>query len=128
MILVAISVDRLCTLLPAGIYFDPFPFYDLIYTYPDGTTFNGINLQSYCKGITVHASWIILLFAFRVVMPPLCFRVLTVMIVIEFLSLADFFLIYEQYLFKLGHYPVEFTDFRILGHATAILLWKTGKL
>jgi hypothetical protein len=109
--------------LPSGVYFDPFPLYDLVY---NGENV-GINLQAYCYAITVHLSIIIMLFAFREALPKLS-TVFLLLIGIEFLSLADFFIIYEQRLFYLGKYPVEFTDFKILSYAIVILLWKDGKL
>lgn len=127
-ILVAFSLDRLCTLVPGHIFInDPFPFFDLSYIY-EGTEYHSISLQAYVKAVTTHISWIILLFAFRKALPVSMERLLLYMIGIEFLSLADFFLLYEQPIFKVGAYRVEFTDFKILGHATAILLWKTGRL
>jgi hypothetical protein len=123
LILVAIAINRLCSLLPSGVYFDPFPLYDLVYN----GEIVGINLQAYCYAITVHLSIIIMLFAFREALPQLS-TVFLLLIGIEFLSLADFFIIYEQRLFYLGKYPVEFTDFKILSYAIVILLWKDGKL
>lgn len=128
LVLIALSLDRLCTLLPGHIFInDPFPFFDLTYMY-EGTEYHSISLQAYVKAVTTHISWIILLWAFRISLPVSMERLLLYMIGIEILSLADFFLLYEQPLFKLGAYRVEFTDFKILGHATCILLWKTGKL
>lgn len=128
LVLVAIAIDRLCTLLPSDIYFDPFPLYDMIYCYADDDCRNiGINLQAYVKAITVHAAIIIFLFAIKTGLPQLA-RPLKISIIIEFLSLADYFILYEQTLFDLGTYHVEFTDFRIFGHAITILLWKSGRL
>lgn len=128
LVLVAIAIDRLCTFLPSGLYFDPFPLYDLIYCYaPDDCQNVGINAQAYCKAITVHLSWIMFLFTVRLARPQLS-KTLLVMGVIEVLSLADFFIIYEQPFFNIGNYHGEFTDIRILGHIITIVLWKTGRL
>jgi hypothetical protein len=128
LILVAIALDRVCTLLPGHIFInDPFPLYDLTYTI-DGVEYHVISLQAYVKAVTVHLSWIILLIGFKLALHVKMEQLLIWMITIEIMSLADFLLIYEQGLFYVGNYHVEFTDFRILGHAICIILWKMGKL
>ncbi len=129
LVLIAIAFDRACTLwfIPIGYYCDPFPFFDPIY-YIGDTEVVGINIQYYIKAISVHATIIGLILSARKAAPLFMARFFAVCAIVEVLSLLDFLLIYEQGLFYIGKYHVEFTDFRILGHATAILLWKTGKL
>lgn len=129
-VLIAIAIDRLCTLpfIPSNLYVDPFPFYDPIYRFDDGNVIRGINFQYLVKAVTERIGSVLYLCGFLIALPLVTKRLFSAMIVIQSLALADFFLLYEQSFFSLGNYPVEFTDFRILGHATCILLWKTGKL
>lgn len=132
LIFTAISIDRLCSHLPSNPYFDPFPFYDLMYCYPDTheCVNRGVNVQYYCKAITNHAGLIMIMFAFRALMSTFTqsfSRLFIAFAVIEFLSLADFLLIYEQSFFSLGNYPVEFTDFKIIGYLLSIIAWRTLK-
>lgn len=129
LIFIAIAIDRLCTLVPSEPQFDPFPFYDIVYCYPGVECENvGINLQYYVKCITNHGGLILIMLAFRILSPPNFYRLFTVFMVIECLSLADFLLIYEQSFANIGKYPVEFTDFKILGYALSIIAWKMQKL
>ena len=111
LVLAAIALNRLCSLLPTGVYFDPFPLYD-----------QSINLQSYVYFISVHVSIILLWFAFR--MDEKVKDIFTKFIILEFFSLADFFIIYEHPCFYIGKYGVEFTDPKILLYTYYIIRWK----
>lgn len=127
-ILTAISIDRLCGLIPSRwSSFDPFPFYDLIYKGENV----GIHPQYYVKAITVHIGWGLFMLAFRelsLMFSTTLHRLFIAFLVIECLALADFLLLYEQPFFNIGLYRVEFTDFKILGYAISIYLWRTVKL
>jgi len=134
-VFIAIAIDRLCTLpiFPPEKYVDPFPFFDPTYTFeskcPGETyTIHGVSLQYIVKATTERVAGILYLCAFLIALPMVTNRLFKVMIVIQSLALADFFLLYEQSLFDIGEYHVEFTDFRIFGHAIAIILWKMGRL
>lgn len=113
-VLVGVGLNRLCSILPVGVYFDPFPLYEL-----------QINLQSYVYFITVHlgviATWYGI-YQLRNRLSDIFYK----FIVIEIVSLIDFLLIYEHPWFHLGSYGVEFTDAKILLYAYFILKWKTS--
>lgn len=123
LILFAVGVNRICSLVPSAYYFDPFPFYDLVY-YGENV---GINMQAFCYALTVHISFLLILIAFREALPHMA-MVFTLFAILELLSVADFLLIYEQALFRIGKWGVEFTDFKIIAYGTIIILWKTGRL
>jgi hypothetical protein len=121
-ILISICLNRLCTLFPEGVYFDPFPLYDIVDIRTGQNV--GINLQSYIYFITVHLSVICLWVGFILVRWKLS-DMFKAFLAIEIFSLLDFFIIYEHPWFPIGSYGVEFTDFKILLYAWQI--WKTGR-
>jgi hypothetical protein len=127
LLFIAAAVDRSCTLFPSDVYADPFLFYDMKYEC-GGVVYEGVNLQYIAKAVSVHARNIIALFAVLLLIPQNVHRLIAVFIALECLSVADFFIIYEQSFFSIGKYPVEFTDFKILGYALSLIAWKTGKL
>lgn len=111
-VLAAVAINRLCSLLPTGIYFDPFPLYE-----------QSINLQSYVYFACVHVSIILIWIAFR--MTEEKFRdIFSKFIILEVVALADYFIIYEHPWFHIGSYGVEFTDAKILLYAYYIIRWK----
>jgi len=122
LILVAVALNRACSLLPTGIYFDPFPLYDIIDPITGQNV--GINLQSFAYMIANHLTIMVLWYGFILVRwkySTLFYNLL----VIELFSLIDFFVIYEHYWFKIGWYPLEFTDIKLAAYAFCI--WKTGR-
>lgn len=123
LLVVAAGIDRLCTLVPSDIYYDPFLLYDMRYEC-DGVVYDGVNLQYIVKAVSVHARNIMGIIACWVLAPAELRRLLLVFAFFELLSVADFFIIYEQSFFSIGKYNVEFTDFKIIGYATATYLWK----
>lgn len=122
-ILFSIAINRLTTVMPTGIYFDPFPFYDILY---DGENV-GINLQSYVYMIANHLS-IMAIWLFCMYEMPKYSLLFSLFIILEVGSLIDFLLIYEHPVFHIGFYGVEFTDFKLILYTTFIILWKHGKL
>lgn len=112
LVLAAVAINRACSLLPADVYFDPFPLYDM-----------QINLQSYVYFICVHVSIILLWIDFRM-MDEKVKDIFTTFIILEVVSLADFFIIYEHPWFHIGSYGVEFTDAKILLYTYYIIRWK----
>ncbi len=111
LILVSVAINRICTIMPVGVYFDPFPLYDL-----------QINLQSYIYFITVHLSIMIVWMALTQ-MESKFSALFNTFFIIEVLSLIDFFLIYEHPWFHIGSYGVEFTDLKILLYTYFIIKW-----
>lgn len=114
-ILFGIAINRFCSLLPSGIYFDPFPFYDLVL---NGQNV-GINAQSYAYFLLNHIGIIAIWFGLSLSVDSIFFKFMW----IEILSLGDFLLRYEQAWFHIGSYGVEFTDAKILMYAYFILRW-----
>ena len=127
LIFIAAAVDRSCTLFPSDVYYDPFLFYDMRYSC-DGIVYEGVNLQYIAKAVSVHARNIIGLFAILLLIPTNAHRLIAVFITLEFMSVADFFIIYEQSFFSIGKYAVEFTDFKIIGYSISIIAWKIQRL
>lgn len=125
-ILIAIAIDRLCTVVDSNVYYDPFLFYDLHWECGD-TVYSGVNLQYILKAVSVHVSVILLLWCIQIGFPDLK-KALKFSMIVEALGIIDFFLIYEQSFFSIGIWDVEFTDFRIAAHGLIIGLWKSGKL
>lgn len=121
-ILISVGINRLCTIVPEGVYFDPFPLYDMIDVRTGQNV--GINLQSYVYFITVHLS-VIILWAGLILVRWKLSGLFYDLMVVEVFSLIDFFIIYEHPWFHIGSYGVEFTDIKILAYA--ILLWRTGR-
>lgn len=111
LILVAVSMNRLCSLLPESIYFDPFPAYDL-----------QITLQTYVYFITSHLSIILIWLALWRRSDNLS-KIFYNFMVIEIFSLVDFLVIYEHPIFHLGTYGVEFTDIKIILYSIFIIKW-----
>lgn len=118
-ILAALVMNRLCSLLPAYVFFDPFPFYDIMY---NGQNV-GISLQSYIYFIGNHLM-IIFIWLFCLTELPKFRGILYWFFILEIFSLIDFFLIYEKPWFHLLGYGVEFTDFKLILYAYAILKWR----
>ena len=121
-ILIALGLDRFCTIVSPSIYVDPFIFYDMRFEC-DGVVYEGVNLQYVVKAVSVHLLVIMFMWSFRIVVPSMN-KALKFSQIVEWCGLADFFLIYEQAIFG----PVEFTDIRILLHGVIFLLWRIGKL
>ena len=116
-ILVGISINRVCSIIPADWYFeDPFLLYDMG---------RPIQVQAYVYFITTgHLPFIATWYGFyslRSDYSPIFYK----FIAIELFYLADYILIYEHPWFHLGNYGVEFTDARILLYAISIGTWKT---
>jgi hypothetical protein len=124
LILFGVVINRFCSFpIFSGVYFDPFPFYDVMY---DGRNV-GINLQSYIYMFANHLSIIAIWVFCRYEMPKYAI-LFSLFIVLEIGSLADFILIYEHPIFHIGNYGVEFTDFKLILYTSLIILWKHGKL
>jgi len=123
MILLAVSVNRLCSLpfVPEYFYFDPFLFYDIVDK--DGVNV-GISLRSFIYMVTIHFAWI-LLWVREIRLKNSTSELFKCFLYIEALSLIDFFLIYEQSWFSIGLYNVEFTDFKIIMYAISIIKWNS---
>jgi hypothetical protein len=113
LILVSVAINRLCTLLPTGILFSPFPLYEM-----------QISLQSYVYFITVHLSIMIIWMALSQLESKFS-SIFHSFFKIEVLSLIDFFLIYEHPWFHIGSYGVEFTDIKILLYTYFIFRWNS---
>jgi hypothetical protein len=133
LILFAVSINRICSYLPSTIYFDPFPFYNIVY---DGNNV-GISLQSYVYFIAVHLSIIAIWLFCMFEMPQYKLKsinwrwitsIFSLFFILEVGSLIDFLLIYEHAIFHIGFYPIEFTDFKLILYTSIIILWKHGKL
>lgn len=110
-ILTSVAINRLCSLLPTGVMFSPFPLYDM-----------QISLQSYVYFISTHLS-IMLVWMALSQWPNKFSSIFNTFFKIEVLSLIDFFLIYEHPWFHIGTYGVEFTDIKILLYTYFILRW-----
>lgn len=133
LILFAVTINRFCSWLPSNVYFDPFPFYNIMYKGENV----GINLQSYVYMIAIHFSiiaiWLFCMFEMpQYKLNRINYRWITsifsLFFILEVGSLIDFLLIYEHAIFHLGFYPVEFTDFKLILYTSIIILWKHGKL
>lgn len=118
-LLAALGVNRLCSLVPAYRYFDPFPFYEIVDV--NGVEI-GITVQSYIYGISVHLFVMILFYLLSVVWVR-GFHLMATLFLLECLSLLDFMLIYEHPIFYIGSYGVEFTDFKIILYTYLIIRW-----
>ena len=130
MVFLAVALDRLCTLVPSGIYFDPFPFYDLTYCDPcTGKCANvGINMQYFCKAITVHIGWVLFMVAFSCAFESTK-KLFLLFAFLEALSIIDFWLIYEQAFYRLPGIAIELTDIKnVILYPAGIYLWKTHRL
>lgn len=124
LILFSVAINRLCSFpIFLGIYFDPFPFYDLIY---QGENV-GINLQSYIYMFANHLSIMAIWLFCRFELPKYAL-IFTLFFILEVGSLIDFILIYEHPIFHFGWYGVEFTDIKLILYTSLIILWKHGKL
>jgi len=121
-ILIALGLDRFCTIVSPSIYIDPFVFYDMRFECGD-VVYEGVNLQYVVKAVSVHLMVIMFMWSLRITVPSMN-KALKFSQIVEWCGLADFFLIYEQAIFG----PVEFTDIRILLHGVIFLLWITGRL
>lgn len=110
-VLVGVGINRLCSILPAGVFFDPFPLYDV-----------EISLQTYVYFITVHLGVMATWYGFYLLKNEYS-NIFWHFLIIEAASLLDFFLIYEHPWFHIGNYGVEFTDAKILLYAYYILRW-----
>lgn len=117
---VAILLNRICTIVPAYYYFDPFPLHDIVNQ--DGEKI-GITLQSYIYFIAIHLAWIIL-WVREILGKQMHYQVFYSFLGIEILSLLDFLVRYEQPLFDIGNYHVEFTDFKVLMYTLTLITWK----
>lgn len=115
-LLACIGINRLCSLVPGGIVFDPFPFYDI-----------DISIQYYIYAISQHLIAMVLMFILASNTTERLGELFAKFFWLETLSLIDFFLIYEHPIFYVGNYGVEFTDFKIIIYAYLILTWKTKK-
>lgn len=116
----ALGVNRLCSLVPAYHYFDPFPFYEIVDA--NGVEI-GITVQSYIYGISVHLFVMILFYLLVQISNNKLFYLFGTLFWLEVLSLVDYLLIYEHPIFHLGSYGVEFTDFKIILYTYFIIRW-----
>ena len=118
----ALGINRLCSLVPAYAYFDPFPFYDI--TDQSGTP-TGITLQSYIYGISNHAIVMSLLHLLYTFSGMKYARLFSLFFLLECASLIDYLLIYEHPMFYIGSYGFEFTDVKLIAYTLLIIQWKT---
>lgn len=123
-ILIAFFLNRLCSALPSYVYFDPFPFYDLLNKYQQNV---GITLQSYVYFITDHVKIMLIMLFCAYVLPGKFQRLFVIFFWFECFSLVDFLLIYEQPIAYIGSYGIEFTDIKLIFYTTAVILWSHGK-
>lgn len=117
----ALGINRLCSLAPSYVYFDPFPFYDI--TDYRGTQ-TGITVQAYIYGISNHAvvmCLIHLLYSFSGVK---YYALFGMFFIIEVASLVDYLLIYEHPIFYINGYGFEFTDVKLIAYTLLIISWK----
>lgn len=125
LILFAVCADRLVSWLPETTGFDPFPFYDILNNKGENV---GINLQSYVYMIIRGHLSIIAIWLFIIIEFPKYAGLFRWFLIIEGLSLIDFFLIYEHSFMKLWFYNLEFTDIKIVLYTTLVILWRQFKL
>jgi len=116
----AIFFNRITSLLPEYVFIDPFPMYDIVDQYGQP---EGITLQGYAYMIGIHFAWLIL-WAREIIKKDDYSVLFKWFFVIEFLSLLDFVIRYEQAFLMIGFYPVEFTDFKLAGYVFCIALFK----
>lgn len=116
----AVGINRLCSLVPAYLYFDPFPFYDIVDA--NGKEV-GITLQAYIYGISVHAIVLSLFHLLYTLTSPKFSQLFFICFSLEVASLLDYFLIYEHPVFYIKSYGVEFTDFKIICYTYLIIQW-----
>jgi|SRR5688572_763632 len=110
-ILVGVAINRACSILPVGVYFDPFPLYEM-----------EISLQTYVYMITIHLAVMATWYGLTTLKNEYR-EIFKTFLIIELASLIDFFLIYEHPWFHIGNYGVEFTDAKILLYSYYILRW-----
>jgi hypothetical protein len=119
-LLAAVGINRLCSLVPAYRYFDPFPFYNIV----DQSGKNvGITLQSYIYGISTHAIVLALFHLLSIFSSPKYSQLFGVFFLLEVAGLIDYLLIYEHPIFHLWSYGVEFTDIKIIFYTYFIIRW-----
>jgi len=127
-IMLAVFINRFCTILPKGIYIHPFPLFDNFYVKIEGKLVDiGINLQSYAYFMLNHIS-LILIWIFCMFEIPKFSLLFRAFLILEVLSLLDFLIRYEQPIFNFWLWPVEFTDIKLFLYATLIILWKRQTL
>lgn len=114
--------NRLCSLpfIPEYRFIDPFPMYTILDKNGDP---EGITIQGYLYMIGIHFGWITL-WIWEVLKKDNYFPLFCGFIVIEFLSLLDFVIRYEQAFFDVGFYTFEFTDIKIGMYILAIWIFK----
>jgi len=117
-LLSAVTLNRITDWLPQS-HINPFPFYNIVY---NGQKI-GLSWQSYFYFIDLHL--IMILFW------NYCFKRMAKMAqlfyfyrAVEIVALFDFLLIYEKPFMYIGHYGLEFTDFRVLIYFALYILWK----
>jgi|SRR6185503_5059206 hypothetical protein len=123
LILFSVAINRLCSWMPANVYFDPFPFYDIYYLDQN----IGISLQAFIYYLANHLT-IISIWIFCLHEIPKYSILFRFFIVLEVIALLDYLLIYEHAWFHIGFYGVEFTDIKLILYTSLIILWKHGKL
>lgn len=116
----AVGINRLCSLVPAYLYFDPFPFYDILDA--DGNEI-GITLQSYIYFISSHVVLMTLFHLLYRFSGAKYAQLFTAFFLLQCASLVDFLLIYEHPIFYLAGYGVEFTDFKLIAYTYLIVQW-----
>lgn len=112
----AVGINRLCSLVPAYVYFDPFPFYNILDAEGNNV---GLTVQSYIYGISTHAIVMALIHLLAVFSSAKYWQLFTILFVLECASLIDYILIYEHpFLYK-----IEFTDIKIIIYTLVIIKW-----
>lgn len=116
----ALFCNRITSWLPEYDFIDPFPFHQIL---DENGQPEGITLQAYWYMLAIHLGWIIL-WVREVLRKDKYSLLFKWFLVIEALSLADFFLRFEKSFTTWGMYEVEFTDFKIVAYVFCIALYK----
>jgi len=123
LLLTILACNRVTSWIPAYKAIYPFPFYRIL---DENGNEVGITIQSYFFMLCGHALMIAFWYYCQKKEPDRkwLFRRYKI---IEWLSLFDFFLIYEQSFYPNKIYNVEFTDFRILFYFYFYIRWNLKK-